>query len=223
MKRYEKFWDWIAKRYARSPVRDEAAYRAKLEKTREYFTARTKVFEFGCGTGSTAIYHAPYVERILAIDVSPNMIAIARAKAEAKQLANVRFEVGSIEDIEAPAASYDVVMAHSILHLLKDPDAALAKAHAMLVPGGVFVSSTTCMGDAAVMRAIGYAVAAASATGFLPHIAVFSSGELIERMKSAGFAVEYEWRPHANAALFVVARKEAQSRSSSPRPAGSAP
>ncbi len=207
MKRSARFWDWIAKRYARSPVADEAAYRTKLEKTREYLTPQTKLFEFGCGTGSTALYHAPYVEHIMAIDVSPNMIEIARAKAAAKHVTNVSFEVGSIEDIEAPAATYDVVMAHSILHLLEDKDAALAKAHAMLVPGGLLVSSTACMGDAAVTKTIGRAVAAASVTGLLPYVDVFSSSELLERIAAAGFAIEHEWRPRPGAALFVIARK----------------
>ena len=42
-----------------------------------------EVLEFGCGTGGTAIIHAPYVKHIRAIDISGNMIAIAKGKAEA--------------------------------------------------------------------------------------------------------------------------------------------
>jgi len=56
-----KFWDKVAERYSRQPVADEAAYQEKLQVTREYFQPYMEVLEFGCGTGSTAIEHAPYV------------------------------------------------------------------------------------------------------------------------------------------------------------------
>jgi len=59
-----KFWDKIAERYSRQPVADEAAYQKKLQVTREYLKPDMEVLEFGCGTGSTAIAHAPYVKHI---------------------------------------------------------------------------------------------------------------------------------------------------------------
>lgn len=207
MKLHEKFWNRIAARYARTPVADEGAYQAKLVKTREYLTPQSRVFELGCGTGSTAILHAPYVASLRAIDVSPKMIEIARAKAEAKNLDNVTFEIGSIEDVEVPDESYDVVMAHSILHLLENKEAALAKARAMLVPGGVLVSSTTCLGDSLTAKAIGYSVAAVSYTGLLPYVSVFSSEELERSIEDSGFTIEHDWRPRARAALFLIARR----------------
>ena len=52
-------------------------YKEKLEATRRYFDADSQVFEFGCGTGSTALHHAPFVQKIVATDISSNMIEIA--------------------------------------------------------------------------------------------------------------------------------------------------
>ena len=78
----KKFWDRIAKRYAKKPVGNEAAYQRKLAKTREYFRPGMEVLEIGCGTGSTAIAHAPYVRRIRATDISDAMIEIAKGKAK---------------------------------------------------------------------------------------------------------------------------------------------
>ena len=202
-----RFWDRIALWYSRTPVRDEESYQKKLQMTREYFTPDTEVFEFGCGTGSTAIYHAPYVKKISALDVSGKMIEIAQARAKAKNINNVSFNVGSIEDYAVVNESYDVVMAHSILHLLKDKDQAITKARAMLKPGGVFVSSTLCMGDAFAMKAIAFAVALVSYTGLLPSLNIFSAEQLVESIKKAGFTIEHRWRPGAKAALFLIARK----------------
>ena len=207
MKIYERFWDRIAGRYSRAPVADEEAYQKKLQKTREYLTPDMDVFEFGCGTGSTAIYHAPYVKRILALDVSSKMIEIARAKAESKSIDNVTFEVGSIEDFAVAEESYDVVMAHSILHLLKDRAQALAKVHAMLKPGGIFVSSTVCMENSFLRKTMALVFSFVSLTGFLPFVSISSAEQLAESIEEAGFHIEHRWRPNRNAALFLIAKK----------------
>ena len=76
-----RFWDRIARRYARTPVPDEAIYQKKLSLTRKWMTPQMHVLEFGCGTGSTALKHAPFVNRILALDISAKMLDIARGKA----------------------------------------------------------------------------------------------------------------------------------------------
>ena len=78
-----RFWDKLAEKYARQPVADEEAYRTKLRVTQSYLRPDMEVLEFGCGTGSTALVHAPFVRHILAIDFSTKMLEIARGKAEA--------------------------------------------------------------------------------------------------------------------------------------------
>ena len=147
MRQPSKFWDRLADRYSKRPVADEAAYRKKLQITREYFRPNMEVLEFGCGTGSTAIAHAPYVKHIHAIDISSRMIEIARGKAAVGDVTNVTFEQSSIEEISVPKTSLDAVLGLSILHLLDNKEAAIAKVHEMLKPSGIFVTSTACLGD----------------------------------------------------------------------------
>ncbi|EAM49492.1 hypothetical protein WH8501_27790 [Crocosphaera watsonii WH 8501] len=62
-----KFWDKIADKYSKQPIVDEESYQKKLTVTQEYFNPDMEVLEFGCGTGGTAIIHAPYVKHIRAI------------------------------------------------------------------------------------------------------------------------------------------------------------
>ncbi len=143
-----KFWDRIAKRYAKMSIPDEAAYRKKLQITQSYLRPDMEVLEFGCGTGSTAIAHAPYVKHILAIDFSTKMIEIAQARADAAKVRNVTFQQGAIESLNSPERSFDVVMGHSVLHLVEDRDAVFARVHDLLKPGGVFIASTACLGTA---------------------------------------------------------------------------
>ena len=57
-----RFWNRIAGKYARQPISDEETYEKKLAITRKYLTPESEVFEFGCGTGSTAILHARKVD-----------------------------------------------------------------------------------------------------------------------------------------------------------------
>ena len=200
-----RFWDKIADRYSKKPISDEAAYQRKLSVTREYFSPESSVLEFGCGTGSTAILHAPYVKHILATDISQKMIEIARNKAKAGNVGNVSFEVASIETLDQPEASFDVVLGLSILHLLEDLDGAIDKVLRLLKPGGVFVSSTVCVADK--MKWFRFVVPTGRALGFMPYVNVFSKAELEERLESAGLAIEYNWHPDGGLVAFIVARK----------------
>ena len=205
MKREAKFWDRIADRYSRKPVADEEAYQEKLRVTRQYFRPDMAVLELGCGTGSTAIAHAPFVKHIHATDISPNMIEIAKRKAAAEGIANVTFEVSSVEALEAREARFDAVLGLSILHLLEDKAAAIAKAFALLRPGGVFVTTTPCIADS--MRWFRYVVPVGRFFRLFPLVKVFGSDDLRRNLTGAGFELDYEWQPDDGRTLFVVARK----------------
>ena len=97
MNHESRFWDKIADKYSRKPIADEAAYQTKLKITREYLRPDMHVFEFGCGTGSTAILHAPYVEHIHAVDISKNMLEIACSKAAKEGIHNISCEKALIK------------------------------------------------------------------------------------------------------------------------------
>ncbi len=200
-----RFWDRIAERYARRPVADEAAYQRKLEVTRGYLRPEMEVLEFGCGTGSTALVHAPRVKRILAIDISAKMIEIARGKAAAAGIENVAFERATIEGFSAPEGRFDAVLGLSILHLLDDRAAVIAKVHRMLKPGGVFVSNTACLGN--TMKWFKLVGPLGAALGLIPKVAVFTVKELEDSLTAAGFEIDHRWQPVKGKAVFIVAKK----------------
>lgn len=200
-----KFWDRMAERYSKRPIADEAAYERKLQITREYFRPDMEVLEFGCGTGSTAVTHAPYVKHIKAIDTSSNMIEIARAKADARKIDNVTFERSAIDELSVADQTLDAVLGLNVLHLLEDKDAVISKVYRMLKPGGIFVTSTACLGDSLkffrVIAPIGQFL------GLMPLVKVFSSRELQDSLTGAGFEIAYQWQPGKYKAVFIVAKK----------------
>jgi len=199
-----RFWNLIAGRYARTPVADEAAYQHKLAATKRLLSPEMDVLEFGCGTGSTALHHAPFVRRYTGIDFSPKMIAIARDKAKAAGQSNLSFEVARIEDWTAPDQSYDVILGMSILHLLEDKEAVLAKVHRLLKPGGLFVSSTVCATD--MPRIATWILPVGSALGLLPLVQRFSDSDLVASHIEAGFVIKDRWRPGPGKAVYLVAQ-----------------
>ncbi len=198
------FWNRIAKRYARQPIGDEAAYQKKLQITREYLQPQMKMLEFGCGTGSTAIAHAPFVKHILATDFSAKMIEIAQAKADAQNVENITFQRISMDDLKISDQSMDAVMGHSILHLLDNWRDAIVKAHGILKPGGVFVTSTACIED--TMPYFRFIVPFMRLLGLTPQI--FTIKQLEEAFANAGFEIEHQWQPPGKGtSVFIVARK----------------
>jgi ubiquinone/menaquinone biosynthesis C-methylase UbiE len=199
------FWNKRADRYSQRPISDEATYQKKLEKTREYFHADMDVVELGCGTGSTALAHAPCVRHILATDFSTRMVEIGRDKAKAAGIDNVTFAALPAEGLDVADASLDAVMAHNLLHLVEDRDQVIADVHRMLKPGGVFVTSTACIGD--MMPLFRLVIPVGRLLRLVPLVKVFSVAQFKESLENAGFEIDHEWLPKKNAAVFIICRK----------------
>ncbi len=205
--RLRKFWNKTAQRYANSPVGDERTYRRKLAETQEFLTADMRVLEFGCGTGSTAIEHAPHVQHIDAVDISENMLQIGRDKAAAASVNNIHFAQGTLTEFNAEPASYDAVLGLNVIHLVPDRQAVLAEAARVLKPGGIFVSSTVCLGNS-YLRFLTLLVPLGKLFGLLPDVFVFKEGELVQQIESAGFKIERCWHHgKGGIAVFIIARK----------------
>lgn len=204
MKSSKEFWDKSAQRYAKSRVRDEASYQKKLAITQGYFQPNWSVLEFGCGTGSTALVHAPHVKEILATDISDKMLEIAAQKARDAGVENVRFQQGTLASLALETESFDAVLGLNILHLLEDAEAAITRAHELLKPGGVFVSSTALVGELMVLWRL--LIPAMQAVGLAPFVNRFSRQSLVTMLTNAGFSIDYEWQP-GKSSVFLVARK----------------
>lgn len=202
-----KFWDKMADGYSKKPVADEESYRKKIEVTREYLRPDMEVLEFGCGTGATAISHAPHVKHIQAIDISSRMIEIAQGKAAASNVNNVTFTRATVDELSVPDQKFDAVLGLSILHLLENKEDVISRIWKMLKPGGIFVSSTACIGD--TLNVFKFIAPIGEFFRLLPPIRVFKRSELEESLKNVGFDIDYQWQPGSGAAVFIVAKKAA--------------
>ncbi|MEL7285584.1 MAG: class I SAM-dependent methyltransferase [Pseudomonadota bacterium] len=202
-----KVWNKMADKYSRQPIANQKAYEIKLDLTREYFTPDSTVLEFGCGTGSTAILHAPYVKHIDAIDVSERMIEIARAKLEPEGVDNVEFSVADMDSFQATPNSYDAALGLNILHLLDDRMAAMQQVYAALKPGGYFVSSTMCLREKLIFQLMEPLFPVMHALGQWPRVFRFNAKRLQSDIESIGFKTVHYWQPGNGPVLFIVGQK----------------
>jgi len=203
-----RFWNRAARKYAAGPIADMAGYERTLERTRHYLGGSDTVLEFGCGTGTTALRLAPHVGRIVATDISSEMIAIARGKAEAAACGNVAFEVATPAAISEPDATFDVALGFNVLHLITAREAALAGVHRLLKPGGIFISKTPCLSEMNLLLRL--VVPLMQRLGKAPSVSFLSTDELEREIAAAGFEMigrEHHASRGRDARPFLVVRK----------------
>lgn len=213
-----RFWDRKARKYAADPIKDMAGYERTLERTRQLIEGRAAVLEIGCGTGTTALRLAASVERLIGTDVSGEMIAIAREKAEREQCRNVEFVVADAATAPGAAGAYDAVLAFNVLHLVADRRAALGHVHRLLKPGGLLISKTPCLAEMSIL--IRLAVPVAQVFKQAPDVAFFDAGKLEADVAAAGFTVQERARHGSGRKdpriLIVAAKPEAQAETREP-------
>lgn len=97
------------------------------------------LLDVGCGPGSITRGLAARLApgRVVGLDLSSETLEAARRDAEARGLANLRYEVGSVYELPFPDRSFDVVYAHQVLQHLRERDAALREMLRVLKPGGL--------------------------------------------------------------------------------------
>jgi len=203
-----RFWDRAARKYAADPIKDMAGYERTLDRARAYLTGNEAAYEFGCGTGTTALRLAPFVGRIVATDISPEMIAIARERVQADGCANAAFDVGTPDTAPWPDGTFDVAFGFNVLHLVAGREAALQGVHRLLKPGGLFISKTPCLKEINVL--VRLAVPVMQAIGKAPYVAFLSAGDIEQMVSAAGFDIVERGR-HASRGRdtrpFLVARR----------------
>lgn len=183
-----RFWDRISRRYAKARISDQAGYERTLDRSRALLRPDMRVLELGCGTGTTALRLAGAAHSYLATDISAAMIAIAGQKHANGTVRGLAFRTATAEALAAEGVRYDAVLGFNYLHLVHDLPGTLRCVHALLEPGGLFVSKTSCLGNMnALIRLV--LLPTMRAIGLAPHVSVFTATDLGREIQAAGFDV----------------------------------
>jgi SAM-dependent methyltransferase len=97
------------------------------------------VLDLGSGGGIDCFLAAQRVGpegRVIGLDMTPDMIRLARRNARELGATNVDFRFGEMEDIPLPAESVDAIISNCVINLSPDKDAVFREAYRVLRPGG---------------------------------------------------------------------------------------
>ncbi len=95
-----------------------------------------RLVDLGAGAGQTLTLLGPRADSAIGLDLSQQMLNIARSKVAAAGLDRCELRHGDIFDTRLPSGSADLVIVHQVLHYLSDPAAAVAEAARLVEPRG---------------------------------------------------------------------------------------
>jgi arsenite methyltransferase len=98
-----------------------------------------RVLDVGCGAGTDTLVAAQMVGaegHVTGIDMTPEMLARARAAAEEMGATNTEFVEGDVERLPFADQSFDVVISNGVIDLIPDKDAVFSELFRVLRPGG---------------------------------------------------------------------------------------
>jgi SAM-dependent methyltransferase len=178
------------------------------------------VLDLGSGAGADVLISAKRVGttgRAIGLDMTDEMLDLARANAAQAGVENVEFVKGYIEDIPLPDSSVDVVISNCVINLAGDKSKVLAEAARVLRPGGRFAVSDV-IADPGMDEATRADMAAY--TGCVA--GALTEDEFRSALAQAGLAdieIRQTHRVHAQASSAIVrARKPAATSSTASAP-----
>ena len=143
MREHKNFWDKNAGRYDRFMQKDRAAYDEMYVLIRPVVKAKT-VLELATGTGLIAKHIVNAAAHIEATDASPEMIAEAKRD---NRSAKLHFSVRDMFRLPYADKSFDVVIVSNALHIIPQPEKALAEIRRVLKNDGVLIAPTFTHGN----------------------------------------------------------------------------
>ena len=123
-------WDRIRKLHVADEAVEDAIRAALSDKPFR------SLLDLGTGTGRMLEMFGPDIERGLGLDLSLDMLLLARDRLERAGLRNCSVRQGDIYDLPLANGSFDVVILHQVLHFLDDGARAIREAARVLRPGG---------------------------------------------------------------------------------------
>ena len=156
------FWDSFAKKYDSFITKNASkSYARLIERLLNDTKTTNKLLEIATGTGILSFKLCNQISQITAIDISPEMIEIAKSKSKDYQISNITFQVGDSCNLDFENESFDTILASNVLHLLYQPELALKEMSRVLKSEGKIIIPTYCHGDSLkshiISRVMGFA------------------------------------------------------------------
>ncbi|MCR5208979.1 MAG: class I SAM-dependent methyltransferase [Lachnospiraceae bacterium] len=134
------FWDKVSGIYDLYQLINFKANNGAASICASYISKDDVVLECACGTGIMTEKIAPRCKRLVATDFSKKMLL--RAKQKLRKYKNIKFRYADVTKLKFRDECFDIVIAANVIHLLDDPDAALAELYRVVKKGGKILIPT---------------------------------------------------------------------------------
>ncbi len=101
--------------------------------------AADRLLDVACGAGFVVLSFAPHVKSASGVDLTPEMVELARKGAAERGFANVEYVEGDAEDLRFGPASFEIVTCRLTFHHFSQPEKALFEMKRVLTPDGRIV------------------------------------------------------------------------------------
>ncbi len=173
----------VARNYAVSKVHSQGEDLPMLLKLAQ-LSGQETVLDAGCGPGPVTLQLAPYAGSVTAVDFTPSMLEVAQEAAAARNLFNVEFQLGNLEDLDPPKTVFDRIVTRYSAHHWPNPHKVLRSFRRALKPDGYLLLSDVMASEAPVLDTF---LQAAEILRDPSHVRDHTAPQWQEMCRSAGF------------------------------------
>ncbi|OWY35741.1 class I SAM-dependent methyltransferase [Herbaspirillum aquaticum] len=148
-----------------------------------------RVLDLGCGGGHASFAVAPVVEKVIAYDLSEDMLKVVAGAAAERGLANLAVRQGSADRLDFPDASFDLVCTRFSAHHWRHLPQALGEVFRVLKPGGRFIVIDTAAPADVLADTYVQAIELLRDTSHVRNVSLHSWRKLLT---TAGFAIAHD-------------------------------
>ena len=151
-----RYWDGLASTFDNEPdhgLNDKSVHKAWTELMRKWIpSSKVTILDIGCGTGSLSVLLAGLGHKVTGIDISPEMVSLAKTKAKTYGY-NIIFQVMDAANPKLPIQQYDVIICRHLLWTLPEPKKVLQQWVKLLISKGRLFLIEGCWGTGTGLHA----------------------------------------------------------------------
>lgn len=151
-----QYWNNDAVKYDTRLKRSQNAYEQLIAYIQKEVSQEMLLLDIGTGTGEIPLRLCTHVKRIEAIDFSPEMIKIAKKKAERAGIANISFFVQEINRFTPIEVPFDIITIINVLHVVPNPEEVIEEAKKRIKNDGKIIIATYLHDENLQSRVISY-------------------------------------------------------------------
>jgi ubiquinone/menaquinone biosynthesis C-methylase UbiE len=187
IKKERKYWDKFSSKFDKRKRKEWKVYESLLfNKIADNMDKGNTVLEVACGTGRVTLEISKQANKVYAIDISSQMIDVARKNIKEKEINNIELSVEDAYNLPFDNEMFDTVICINSLHNMIYPENALSEIKRVLKPEGRFISTVTGIGSRKFKIIM-------SILKFLTNFPVFHKlnlEEFADMLSKAGFSIE---------------------------------